>query len=423
MCLGVPGRITEIEGSGTGRALVGSVEMDVDLHLTPRVAIGDYVMIHAGAALEVMNKEAAIASLNVLQELHSRERVADFLLRQIAETADSLGDVTLMEVCGTHTTAIARSGLKGLLPHNVELISGPGCPVCVTPAGEIDMALSLAIDHDATIVTFGDMLRVPGSAGTLETARSRGGRVSVVYSPLDAVKMAKACDQEVVFLAVGFETTAPLIAACVKAAEAEGVDNFSVLVSHRLVPPALEAVLADPETAIDGLLCPGHVSTVIGVAPYEPLAAEFGIPCVVAGFETLDVLEGIHMLLERLESGTAGVENQYHRAVSYRGSPGAQKEIDDVFEVVDASWRGLGVIKKSALKPRGKYERFDAVKKFDLRPEYVPEPPGCKCGEILGGRSKPAQCPLMGKTCLPDHPVGPCMVSSEGSCRAAYAYG
>lgn len=328
-----------------------------------------------------------------------------------------------MEVCGTHTTAIARSGLKQSLPENIELISGPGCPVCVTPTGEIDTAIELAGSGRAAIATFGDMLRVPGSHRTLESARTEGAEVTVIYSPHEALQMARNTTDEVCFLAVGFETTAPLMAEVVHLAASERLENFSLLLNHRLIPPALDAVLSDPEAKIDGLICPGHVSTVIGVSAYEPLVRQYNMPCVVSGFDYLDVLESTAMLLRQLRECRPSAENQYRRAVTHLGSVSAQREIAQVFRVVDGAWRGLGLIKDSALAFRPEYMSYDATGKFGLETADVPEPPGCRCGEILSARARPEECPLLGTTCMPQSPIGPCMVSSEGSCHAAFLYG
>lgn len=423
MCLGMPGKIIQIGQESVGRAIVGEVELPVNLHFTPEAVLGDFVMIHAGTALEVMDSAAVTSTLSVLREADQRVANSKQLFQEIEQLADGLGPLNIMEVCGTHTTAIARSGLKQGLPDNIELISGPGCPVCVTPTGEIDMAVELALSGKAKIVTFGDMLRVPGSRSTLEAARTAGADVAVAYSPDEALRAARAGEGEVCFLAVGFETTAPLISESIMRAAAEELGNFSVLVNHRLIPPALEAVLSDPAAQIDALLCPGHVSMIIGVAAYEPLARKYNIPCVVAGFEPLDVLESITMTLRQLHQGEAHADNQYVRAVTQAGNVSAQAEIAGVFDVVDGAWRGLGVIPGSALALRPEYERFDAARRFNLDYKEVPEPPGCRCGEILGARSKPADCPLLGTSCKPESPVGPCMVSSEGSCRSAYIYG
>ena len=334
-----------------------------------------------------------------------------------------VGPARLMEVCGTHTMAIARFGLRSALPEGVRLVSGPGCPVCVTAQGEIDRFLSLGSRPEVILASFGDMLRVPGSESSLERERARGADVRVLYSPLEAVRLAAANPgRQVVFFAVGFETTAPGVALAVKEAEAQGLRNFFLLCAHKLIPPAL-AALAGEELRVNGFLCPGHVSVIIGSQAYEFLAREHSIPCVVAGFEPLDVLQGLLMLLRQLAKKEARVEIQYQRAVSRQGNPKAQALLAEVFEVSDASWRGLGRIPKSGLSLRERYAAFDAAAHFGLPCEERPEPAGCQCGEVLRGAVEPEECGLFGRGCTPEHPIGPCMVSSEGACAAAYKYG
>ena len=419
VCLGVPGKIESIDGD-IGAARVGAVAVPVNFMLTPEARPGDFVLVHAGFALKVMDSDAVAEALEIFESVAATRVRMDELYIRLDELAKGMPAVALMEVCGTHTVAIARAGIKARLPKNVNLISGPGCPVCVTPVGEIDMAIELALSGRARLVSFGDMLRVPGSNMNLDAARGRGARIDIVYSPRQALALAERGGEEVVFLAVGFETTAPVIAAVVKAAAAMGLDNFSVLVSHRLIPPALDALLS--AASLDGLICPGHVSTVIGWAAYDGVAREHKIPCVVAGFEPVDILESIAMLLEARKTGLAGVANQYSRSVSRWGSPLARQAIDEVFDVADGDWRGLGTIKDSALRLRPEFARFDAAARFRLRARRAPEPEGCRCGEILSGRSAPPDCRLFGAACLPERPVGPCMVSSEGACSAAYLY-
>ncbi|MHC4252050.1 MAG: hydrogenase formation protein HypD [Planctomycetota bacterium] len=340
------------------------------------------------------------------------------------------GRVRLMEVCGTHTMAIFASGIRALLPRGLELISGPGCPVCVTPPECLDRAIAIARERSATLATFGDMVRVPASAGaSLERERASGLDVRVIYSPLDALTLARAEPElRVVFLAVGFETTAPAIAAVVKRAREEAVANFSVLAAPKLIPPAMEAVLAGG-AEIDGFICPGHVSVVIGARAYEPLVEKHGVPCVVAGFEAGDVLLAVAMLAEQIADGRAEVGNAYTRAVRPDGNPAARAVVDEVFETADAAWRGLGVIPSSGLRVRERYAAHDAERVFTLdeaaeaaRP--APRvPPGCRCGDVLAGRLSPPECALFGNSCRPESPVGPCMVSSEGSCAARFRYG
>jgi len=350
------------------------------------------------------------------------------LAAQVADIAGQLSKQTtrpmrFMEVCGTHSMAVARYRLRQLLPDNVRLISGPGCPVCVTPASEIDAAIALAKRPDVTVVTFGDMMRVPGSDGSLALARAAGGQVQVVYSPMQALELAvRRPDRHVVFIAVGFETTAPGVACAVQEAHRQQVDNFSILCSHKLIPPAMAALLESGEVAIDGFLCPGHVSTIIGTTAYEPLVRRFAIPCVVAGFEPLDIMRALAALVAQVVSGQARVENAYERAVQPEGNQKAQQLISRVFEVTAAEWRGLGVIAASGLRLREEFSHFDALKRLDIELRPVPENPACHCGEVLRGVMEPHECPAFGRACTPEHPLGPCMVSSEGSCAAAYKY-
>lgn len=330
----------------------------------------------------------------------------------------------LMEVCGTHTMAIARFGLKSLLPSQLRLVSGPGCPVCVTPLGYLDHAQALTNDPANLVATFGDLLRVPGSAATLMEQRAHGVAVRVVYSALDAVALAaQHPDRRVIFLGVGFETTAPTVAAAILQAEQNGLQNFFVLCGHKTMPEAMAVLSADPELRIDGYLCPAHVSTVIGGRAYLPLAERYGIPCVVTGFEAADVLQGVQQVLRQHLSNEAKVEIQYRRAVSWEGNRRAQQLLEQVFEPCDAEWRGLGVIERSGLRICDRYSRFDAVRMFSIDLPEPREPLGCRCGEVLSGRLEPTACPLFGTVCQPETPVGACMVSTEGSCAAAWRYG
>lgn len=346
------------------------------------------------------------------------------MARRSAELARRAGrPLRFMEVCGTHTMAVARSGLRSLFPEGVELISGPGCPVCVTPDEALATACRIAREPGCTVATFGDMLRVPGPEGSLEEARAGGGDVRMVYSSLDAVEIARLePERRVVFIGIGFETTAPTVAGGVLAAERDGVGNFFVLPVGRLIPPAMQALLSAGEVAIDGFLCPGHVSTIIGPEAYEPFAAA-GAPCVITGFEPSDVMQGVMMLIEQAADGRSEVQIQYGRAVRPGGNPRAREVIARVFDVAGGSWRGLGVIPQSALVPNAKYARFDAASALGVeQAEPAPPPSGCRCGEVLRGILRPWECPLFGARCTVDHPVGACMVSSEGSCAAAYRY-
>jgi hydrogenase expression/formation protein HypD len=336
--------------------------------------------------------------------------------------AESSRPVRLMEVCGTHTVAIFRNGIRKLLPETVTLISGPGCPVCVTSTTEIDKAIHLA-SQDCTVTTFGDLMRVPGSRTSLGLEKAAGADVRVVYSSFEALKLARANpSRKVVFLAVGFETTAPTIAATLKEAKRQGVKNFSIFCAHKIIPPAVAALLASGELRIDGFICPGHVTSIIGTAPYEPVAQGYGTPCVICGFEPLDILQTILRLVELIQAGTPAVEIQYRRGVAPVGNPKALEVMWEVFEPADTEWRGLGVIPGSGLALREPYRHLDAAEHFDLAVPRAKDPKGCACGDILRGVKTPPECPLFRKRCHPRSPIGPCMVSSEGTCAAYYKY-
>lgn len=330
----------------------------------------------------------------------------------------------IMEVCGSHTMAIFRNGLRTVLPEGMELVSGPGCPVCVTSASHMDAFIAMADRPGVRVAIFGDLFRVPGSNGSLANASSRGARVDIVYSPMDALEIAiQNPEQLVVFLGVGFETTTPGIAATIMAAKVRKVKNFVVFSTQKTMPPPLIALLDDPELKIDGLLCPGHVSSIIGAGAYEPLARKYGLACVVAGFETADLLKGLIMLARQVATGDIKVENVYPRVVSWEGNPRARKMVDEIFEPADMQWRGLGVIPGSGLRIRDKYRDFDAEVRLDITLPPAEEAKGCMCGQILKGINTPKDCPLFGRRCTPGDPVGPCMVSSEGTCAAYYKYG
>jgi hydrogenase expression/formation protein HypD len=330
----------------------------------------------------------------------------------------------LMEVCGGQTHTIVKQGINELLGEAVEMIHGPGCPVCVTPLEQIDKALALAARPDVIFTSFGDMLRVPGSDCDLQQVRARGGQVRVVYSPLDALELARAHpDRQVVFFAVGFETTAPANAMAVWRAKELGVPNFSILVSHVTVPPAMTAILEAPDNRVQAFLAAGHVCTIMGWTEYEPLAAKYRVPIVVTGFEPLDILEGIWMAVRQLEAGRAEVENQYVRAVRRGGTPAAQETVRRVFQLVDRRWRGIGMIPRSGLGLREEFADFDAELRFGLQDIAVEEPAECLAGLVLRGQLKPAQCPAFGTRCTPERPLGAPMVSSEGACAAYYNYG
>jgi hydrogenase expression/formation protein HypD len=329
----------------------------------------------------------------------------------------------IMEVCGGQTHSIIRNGIDQLLPDQIELIHGPGCPVCVTPLGVIDKALEIASQPGVIFCSFGDMLRVPGSGRDLFQVKSEGGDVRVVYSPLDAVNLAADNpDREVVLFAIGFETTAPANAMAVHLAKRRGLTNFSVLVSHVLVPPAIEAIVSSATNRVDGFLAAGHVCSVMGTWQYGPLVERFGVPIVVTGFEPLDVLDGIRRVVVQLEAGTAELENAYERVVTERGNSPAQAMLDDVFEVCDRQWRGIGEIPSSGWRLSSRYAEFDAETRFGVSEIETPESDLCRSGEVLQGLIKPHECAAFGKECTPRNPLGATMVSSEGACAAYYQY-
>ncbi len=329
----------------------------------------------------------------------------------------------IMEICGGQTHSIIRNGIDQLLPDQIRLVHGPGCPVCVTPLETLDRALAIASRPEVILASFGDMLRVPGSRRDLLQARSEGADIRVVFSSLEALRIARENPQkEVVFLAVGFETTAPGNAMAVKQAEREGLRNFSELVSQFMVPPAMRAILSSEEHTIQGFLAAGHVCTVAGYEEYEPIAEKFHVPIVPAGFEPVDILSGVLRVVGMLESGKPGVVNEYSRVVSREGNPGAKKTVDEVFEVADRQWRGIGVIPKSGLQLREKFSGFDAAKKFDVVNIQPEESPFCRGGEVLQGIIRPDACPVFGSECTPMKPLGAPMVSSEGACAAYYRY-
>ena len=330
----------------------------------------------------------------------------------------------IMEVCGTHTMSIFRHGIRSLLPQGIQLLSGPGCPVCVTPAAHIDLCLAAAKKERVILASFGDLLRVPGSDGSLADARAAGCRVEIVYSPMDSLVLAQQNkDHEVVFPAIGFETTMPTIAATLLIAEKEQCHNFSVIALGKTMPAALDLLFQDEALQVDALLCPGHVSAIIGAAAYHPLVNEYNLACAVAGFEPADILAGLLSLARQRLEGKARVDNCYPRAVSTEGNRRAQALIAEAFSPADSLWRGLGNIKGSGLRLKEKYAAFDAVKKLALQVAEAKEPKGCKCGQILKGIMSPPACPLYGKKCTPLHPIGPCMVSTEGTCAAYFRYG
>lgn len=347
------------------------------------------------------------------------------LAEAIAETVTR--PWTIMEICGGQTHAIVRFGIDEMLPDAITLVHGPGCPVCVTPVERIDRAVELAVRPEVILCSFGDMLRVPGSREDLLSVKAAGGDVRVVYSPLDAVELAaelaaEGVDRQVVFFAVGFETTAPANAMAVKEAHRRGLDNFSLLVSHVLVPPAMEAILDAPDNQVQGFLAAGHVCTVMGYEAYEPIAEAHEVPIVITGFEPLDLLQGIHMCVAQLEAGRHECENQYARSVRRGGNAPALAVVEEVFEVADRTWRGLGQIPTSGFRLRGEFAAHDADEKFDFAEQPGQESPDCIAGQVLRGVKKPHECPAFGTKCTPEHPLGAPMVSTEGACAAYYKF-
>lgn len=343
------------------------------------------------------------------------------ILEQIQRLADE--PVRLMEVCGTHTVSIARYGLREILPESIELISGPGCPVCVTSNGDLDRAIALARIPGVAVATFGDMVRVPGSDSTLAEERARGRDVRVVYSPLDALKMvADEPEKKVIFLGVGFETTAPTVAATALEAAARGLKNFFIFSAHKTVPRALKALLDLGEVKLNGFILPGHVSAIIGSEPYEFMARDYGLACVISGFEPLDILQSVLLLVRQVKSRSPRVEIQYRRGVHPEGNPRAKEIMDQAFRPSDVEWRGLGLIPGSGLALRDEFAGMDASRVFDLKVPPAKELPGCRCGDVLRGLIAPRECSLFGKICTPQNPTGPCMVSFEGCCAAAFKY-
>ncbi len=354
--------------------------------------------------------------------MRNESRLAQALLHRIEKLVT--GETNLMEVCGTHTMAISSSGIRRMVPHGLKLLSGPGCPVCVTPAEDIDWIIELTKIPGVILTTFGDMIKVPGSHSSLEGEMAQGAEVKVVYSPLDALQIAERNpEKKVCFVGVGFETTSPTVAATILLAREKGVKNLLIYPAFKLIPPAMGFLCAQEEARIDGFICPGHVSTIIGSHPYEFIPERFGIPCVIIGFEPLDILQGIWMLLRQSRDDDPKVEIQYERGVNQEGNPKALASIEKVFQQCDSQWRGIGEIPSSGLSLSEEFADYDAKKAFDLHPPRAEEPKGCICGPIMMGLKVPPDCGLFGKRCTPQTPVGPCMVSSEGACAAYYKYG
>jgi hydrogenase expression/formation protein HypD len=354
---------------------------------------------------------------------YRQHEIAGKLAEEIARmTAQSL---KIMEVCGGHTHTIFKYGIEDLLPPNITMIHGPGCPVCVIPLGRVDDSISIALQPEVIFTTFGDMMRVPGSKTSLLQAKAEGADVRMVYSPLDALKIAKQNpNRQVVFLALGFETTAPSTAMTILQAAKDGVENFTVFCNHILIVPALKAMLDSPDLKLDGFLGPGHVSTAIGTRPYDFVPKEYGKPLVVSGFEPLDILQSVYMIVKQIIEGRAEIENQYARVIHRDGNPKAMKVICEVFEPREYfEWRGLGSIAHSGMKLRRKYAAFDAEVKFTVPGLRIADPKACQCGEILKGVKRPWECKVFGTACTPETPIGSCMVSSEGACAAYYNFG
>jgi len=354
--------------------------------------------------------------------METESKLAQALLHRIEKLLTE--EVNLMEVCGTHTMAISSSGIRRMVPRGLRLLSGPGCPVCVTPTEDIDCIVELSKIPGVILVTFGDMVRVPGSSSSLEAEMAKEAAIKVVYSPLDALQIAQGNpEKRVCFVGVGFETTSPTVASTLLLARNKGVKNLLIYPAFKLIPPAMGFLSEREEARIDGFICPGHVSTIIGSHPYEFIPRRFGIPCVITGFEPLDILQGIWMLLRQKRANDPKVEIQYKRGVNQEGNPQALASIKRVFQIGDSQWRGIGEIPSSGLGLSEKFADYDAKKAFDLHPPRAEEPKGCICGPIMMGLKVPLDCSLFGKGCTPQTPVGPCMVSSEGACAAYYKYG
>lgn len=351
-------------------------------------------------------------------------KVAEKLIKRLKEKAKTIkGTAAFMEVCGTHTVAMFRYGIRKILPANIRVISGPGCPVCVTSQEDIDRAIAFSSIKGTIITTFGDMMKVPGTKSSLQDLRAQGSDIRVVYSALDALQIAREnTDKNIIHIAIGFETTVPTIAAALLRAKEQKINNFYIMPAHKIIPPALKILSGSSKSKIGGFLLPGHVSTIIGPQPYQFLAKKYKIPCVIAGFEAVDILLSINMLLDQIISNKYEVQTQYIRCVHPKGNISAQKIMDKVFQVGDAQWRGLGLMPKSGLFLRKAFKKFDALEKFPVKTPRQKKT-ACRCGDVLQGVITPDKCPLFAKKCNPRMPIGPCMVSSEGACAAYYRYG
>jgi len=353
----------------------------------------------------------------MLERIYKAQSLMDAACKQLGR------QINIMEVCGTHTVAIFRNGIRSTLPKRLKLLSGPGCPVCVTDQGYIDTVLQLADRDECIIATYGDMVRVPGKDGSLETIRTNAS-IKVVLSSEDALQLARDNpDKMVVFVAVGFETTAPATAVVVKEAAEANIDNFCILSGHKLVVPAMRALLSGKNHNIDAFLCPGHVSVIIGYGAFAEIVDHFGRPCVVAGFEPLQIIEGLAEICRQLSAGKPELRSVYAAAVTEQGNTTAQEIIDECFEPADGYWRGLGKIERSTLRLKDEYSQFDGFQRFNITEEHTPDTSGCKCGQVLCGLIEPPECSLFERSCTPREPIGPCMVSSEGACAAWFKYG
>ncbi|HEX2945489.1 MAG TPA: hydrogenase formation protein HypD [Clostridia bacterium] len=414
MCVAAFGQVVGLNGSNAVVSFGGALK-EVSAVLVPKVSTGDTVVVHAGFATEIVKDMQKF-----YKDVVATDAYAAHLLDAIKKENEKLHGqkFRVMGFCGTHENTIVKYGLRELLPQNIRLISGPGCPVCVTPEEELAMGMELLKRENVILTTYGDLLRVPTPLGSLEQCRARGADIRMIYDIGQALETARTTDREVVHFAVGFETTAPGTAALLK--EAGDIGNFSVLSSHRITPPAMEYVLDNSE--IDAILCPGHVAMVIGTEPFDNISKKYGIPCVISGFEPTDVLEAILRLLANYGGTDLSIINQYTRVVEDKGNLLAQSLIDEVFTLKDANWRGVGILPKSRLVLKKEYSRFDAESKFGigLKDNEVAKHDGCICGEVLKG-IEPQHCPNFGKACTPSNPKGPCMVSREGTCYIALA--
>jgi len=424
MCLAIPVRVVALPAPDLARVDLDGVQKEISLALVDDVAVGDYVIVHVGYALTKLDPREAERTLATFAEAG--------LAAAIAREAQPGRTYSLMEFCGGHTHAISRYGLKDLLPANVRMIHGPGCPVCVLPIGRIDNAIELAARPGLILCTYADTMRVPASkGGSLLKAKARGADIRMVYSAADALSVArKNPERDVVFFAIGFETTTPPTALVIRQAAALALHNFSVFCNHVLTPSAIANILESPEVRelgtvpLDGFVGPAHVSTVIGSQPYEYFAEEYRRPVVIAGFEPLDVMQAILMLVRQLNEGRAEVENEFTRAVTREGNGKAKALVAEVFELRPSfEWRGLGEVPYSALRIKEAYARFDAEPRYGIAYRSVPDNKACECGAILRGVKKPTDCRVFGTACTPENPIGSCMVSSEGACAAHYAYG